>query len=125
MLDASEKRDIKRQEIELRQVERRLAEVEADFTKNLELLKRDVLNEDEFNKANVTRREERTRLTERQVELTEWVAQQYDRLEIVSALPARVRSLLKDFQSLDVGGPRRCCKRSWRQRPCTAMGRLN
>jgi hypothetical protein len=36
------------------------------------------------------------------VELTAWVAQQHDRLEVVSALPARVRSLLKDFQSLDV-----------------------
>lgn len=102
LLDASEKRDIKRQETELRQVERRLAEVEADFAKNLELLKRDVLNEDEFNKANVVRREERTRLTERQVELTAWVAQEHDRLETVSALPARLRSFLKDFQGLEV-----------------------
>jgi hypothetical protein len=39
LLDASEKREIKRRETELRQVERRLAEVEADFAKNLELAK--------------------------------------------------------------------------------------
>ncbi len=102
LLDASEKRDIKRRETELRQVERRQAEVEADFAKNLDLLKRDVLNEDEFNQANVLRRDERAKLTERQVELTAWVAQQRDRQETVSALPVRVRSFLKDFQSLDV-----------------------
>jgi hypothetical protein len=70
LLDASEKREVKRREAELRQVERRLAEVEADFAKNLELLKRDVLNEEEFNKANVARRDERVRLTGRQTELT-------------------------------------------------------
>jgi DNA invertase Pin-like site-specific DNA recombinase len=102
LLDASEKRDIKRGETELRQVERRLTEVEADFTKNLDLLKREVLNEEEFNKANVARRDERARLTGRQTELTAWVAQQHDRQEVVSALPSRVRSFLKDFQSLDV-----------------------
>ena len=86
----------------LRQFERRLAEVEADFAKNLDLLKREVLNEEEFNKVNVARRDERVRLTERQVELTAWVEQQHDRQETVSTLPVRVRSFLKDFQSLDV-----------------------
>ena len=42
-------------------MKRRFAEVEADFAKNLALLKRDVLNEEEFRKANEARREERTR----------------------------------------------------------------
>ena len=56
LLDATEKREIKRRETELRQAERRLAEVEADFAKNLDLLKRDVLNENKFNNANVARR---------------------------------------------------------------------
>ena len=102
LLDASAKREFKRQEAELRKVERRLAEVEADFTKNLELLKRDVLNEGEFRKANEGRRDERARLTGRQTELIAWVSQQHERQEIVSALPSRVRSFLKDFQSLDV-----------------------
>lgn len=76
LLDTSEKREIKRRETELRQVERRLAEVEADLAKNLDLLERGVLNEDEFNKANVARREERAKLTKRQVDLTVWVAHQ-------------------------------------------------
>ena len=102
LLDASEKQEVRRRGTELKQVERRLAEVEADFAKNLTLLKREVLDEDEFRKANEARRDERTRLTGRQTELTEWLAQQHERLETVGSLPTRVRSFLKDFEALDV-----------------------
>ena len=55
-------------ELDHRCIAERLAEVEADFAKNLDLLKRNVLNEDEFNNANVARRGERVKLTEQQVE---------------------------------------------------------
>ena len=78
-------------------MKRRFAEVEADFAKNLALLKRDVLNEEEFRKANEARREERTRLGARQAELSEWVAQQHDREEAVDTLPSRVRSSPRGF----------------------------
>ena len=101
LLDASEKQEIRRRGAELKQVERRLAEVEADFAKNLALLKRDVLDEEEFRKANEARREERARLTDRQTELSEWLAQQRDRQEAVGSLPARARSFLRDVQALD------------------------
>ena len=102
LLDASEKREVERREAELRQVERRMAELEADFAKNLELLKREVLNEEEFRKANEARRDERTRLEGRQAELAEWLSEQHQRQEAVESLPARVGSFLEDFQSLDV-----------------------
>ena len=65
-------------------------------------MKRDVLNEEEFRKANEARREERTRLEARRAPLSEWLAQQHDRQEAVGSLPGRVRSFLKDFQQLDV-----------------------
>ena len=70
LLDASEKQEIRRRAAELKQVERRLDEAEADFAKNVALLKRDVLDEAEFRKANEARRDERARLTGRQTELT-------------------------------------------------------
>ncbi len=101
LLDASEKQEVRRRGAELRQVDRRLAEVEADFAKNLALLKRDVLDEEEFRKANEARRDERARLTGRQTELAEWLANQRSRQEAVGTLPTRVRSFLKDVQSLD------------------------
>ena len=101
LLDASEKREIRRRAAELKQVERRLAEVEADFAKNLALLKRDVLDEGEFRTANEARRDERARLTGRQTELNAWLAQQRERREAVGTLPTRVRSFLKDVRELD------------------------
>ena len=101
LLVASEKQEVRRRAAELKSVERRLAEVEADFAKNLALLKRDVLDEEEFRKANEARRDERARLTGRQTELTEWLAQQDERQEAVGTLPRRVRSFLKDVQALD------------------------
>ena len=69
--------------------------------KNLALLKRDVLDEEELRKANEARRDERARLTERQTELSKWLAQQHERQEAVGTLPTRVRSFLKDVQELD------------------------
>lgn len=101
LLDASEKQEVRRRAAELKQVERRLAEVEADFAKNLALLKRDVLDEAEFRKANEARRDERARLADRQTELVAWLTQQRERQEAVGTLPTRVRSFLKDVQALD------------------------
>ncbi len=75
--------------------------MEADFAKNLALLKRDVLDEEEFRKANEARRDDRSRLTGRQTELNDWLAQQRERQEAVGTLPTRVRSFLKDVQELD------------------------
>ena len=60
-----------------------------------------MLDEAEFRTANEARRDERARLTGRQKELTEWLAQQRDRQEAVGSLPTRVRSFLKDVQELD------------------------
>ena len=60
-----------------------------------------MLDEAEFRTANEARRDERTRLTGRQTELTGWLAQQRERQEAVGTLPTRVRSFLKDFQSLE------------------------
>ena len=74
---------------------------QADFAKNLALLKRDVLDESEFRKANEARRDERARLTGQQTELTAWPAQQRERQQAVGTLPTRVRSFLKDFEALD------------------------
>jgi len=102
LLNASEKREVRRRETELRQIEKRLIAIEVDFAKNLELLKRDVLNEEEFRRANEERRADRERLVAQQTELTEWLAQQHERQEAVGTLPTRVRSFLQDVQSLDV-----------------------
>ena len=86
----------------MRRVDKRLADIEADFDKNVDLLKRDLLNEEEFRKLNEARREERSELEGRREELAAAVADQASRQEGMSALPVRIKSFLKDFGALDV-----------------------
>ena len=81
--------------------EKRLIAIEVDFTKNLELLKREVLNEEEFRGANEHRRADRERLKAQQAELSEWLSGQHERQEAVGTLPTRVRSFLQDVQPLN------------------------
>ena len=70
---SGENREIRRREKELQHANRRLAELDSDLAMNLDLLKRNVLNEEEFTKANKVRRGERTRLTGAQTELVDWL----------------------------------------------------
>jgi site-specific DNA recombinase len=102
LLDADGRRDIKKREAELKRVEKQLGVIEADFAKNLDLLKRELLNEDEFKRANEARREEQAQLQARREELVSSLAAQSERHDAVTALPAQIQSFLKDFQSLDV-----------------------
>ena len=81
---------------------KQLGAIEADFNKNLDLLKRELLNEDEFKRANEARREEHAQLQARREELVSSLTAQSERHDAVAALPAQIRSFLKDFQSLDV-----------------------
>ena len=101
LLAAGGRRELKQRDAELHRVNQRLVQIEADFDKNLKLLKRSVLNENEFQRANEVRREERARLEGRRDELTEGLEAQNERQEAVGALPTRVRSFLKDVQALD------------------------
>ncbi len=102
LLAADSRRMLKQRDAELRRVDKRLQEIEVDFDKNVDLLKRDLLNEEEFRKLNEARREERSRLEGRRGELAAAVTDQVSRQEGVSALPVRIKSFLKDFGSLDV-----------------------
>lgn len=74
----------------------------ADFARKLDLPKRDILNDDKFKEANEARRLERSQLEARQQELTSSLQAQAERHDTVTALPAQIRSFLKDFQSLEV-----------------------
>ena len=102
LLAESTERNSKTIETELRRVSRRLAQLEADFLKNLDLLKRGVLNEEEFTKANEVRRDERSTLEASKAEMEQQVAQDRDKRQAAESVPAKVRSLMEDFQQLEV-----------------------
>lgn len=87
---------------ELRRVEKQLANLDADFHKNLDLLKRGILEEAEFNRANVARRQERAAAEGRRATLAQEAEAAERQRDLAAKLPERVRSFMQDFKGLEV-----------------------
>lgn len=87
---------------ELQRVEQRLAAIDVDFHRNLDLLKRGILDEEDFARANGDRKTERKALETRLAELRAQVNTGRAREAAVTALPARVRGFLDDVEHLEV-----------------------
>jgi site-specific DNA recombinase len=102
LLAQSLPRETERIEQELGEVSRHLAQLEEDFERNLDLLKRGVLNEEEFIQANQRRRQERASLESRRIELELRLETQRQQEALAEGLPARIRGFLEDVQALPV-----------------------
>jgi hypothetical protein len=102
LLAQSLPRETERLEQELGAVSRHLAQLEEDFERTLDLLKRGVLNEEEFIQANQRRRQERASLESRRVELELRLETQRQQEALAEGLPARIRGFLEDVQALPV-----------------------
>ena len=72
--------------VELAGVSRALTDLEGQFLQHLDLLKRDVLSETEFRKANEVARTQSTALETRRDELAQWLEEQRTRVS-TAALP--------------------------------------
>ncbi len=81
---------------------RALADLEGQFLQHLDLLKRGVLYEAEFSKANEVARSQSTALEDRREELSSWLEKQQTRVSTAERLPQAIQSFLTDFESLDV-----------------------
>ena len=95
-------KEMKQKEVELAGVSRALADLEGQFLQHLDLLKRDVLSETEFSKANEVARSQSTALETRRKELSSWLEEQRTRVSTAERLPGAIQSFLADFESLDV-----------------------
>ena len=82
-------------------VTRALADLEGQFLQHLDLLKRGVLSEAEFSKANEVGRSQSVALEARREELSSWVEEQRTRVSTAERLPGAIQSFLADFESLD------------------------
>ena len=102
LLSASSKSDLTRKKRELKRLEKRLAGLESDFQKNLEYLKKGLLNEGEFARANVLRRDERAKTEIRLASLREELASAESAQENTSALPSQISSFMESFKALEV-----------------------
>ena len=68
----------------------------------MDYLKRGVLSEEEFVKANGAAREKTAALQEKKTELTQWVEEQRDIISAAERLPGQINTFLEDFQQMDV-----------------------
>ena len=79
-----------------------LSDLEAQFVRHLDLLKRDILNETEFVKANELIRSQKEALDVRREELQEWVDEQQGKVSASERMPQAIRTFLEDLETMDV-----------------------
>jgi len=91
-----------RLEAELKAANRSLSAIETQFMQHLDLLKRDVLSEGEFIKANEGLRTQKVELEGRKADLDAWLKQQQGRASAAERMPVAIRSFVEDFGRLDV-----------------------
>ena len=102
-LSAVDQKELVRREAELQDVEKRMADFDNQFLKRLDdLLKRRILSEQEFARANQAAREEASRLEARRAELKGWLEKERDRASLADRLPQSIGTFLEAFAGFDV-----------------------
>ena len=100
---ASERRDLEQHESDLKDVEKRLSTLKAQFLERLDgLLKRGILTEEEFARGNETAREQEKALEVRKEELTNWLSQERNRVMLAERLPQMIKDFVGTFQRLPI-----------------------
>ena len=101
-LAAVQTKELSAKESELAGAEQALAKIEGQFLQHLDLLKREVISEPEFVKANEAARGQVIALEARRDELRKWVGEQRERVLAAERLPGAIGSFLVDFQGMEV-----------------------
>lgn len=101
-MEAASKRDIARKSKELEETEKGQKDIDAQFLSHMDMLKRKVINEEEFAKANEAIRGQKTALGEKQRELAQWLDLQQGKASSAERAPKAIRSFVKDFSSMEV-----------------------
>ena len=102
-LAAAERKELVQREVELRDVEKRLADLEAQFLHRLDdLLKRGILTEQEFARANESARMQLSSLETRKKELTTQLNQERKRVSLAEKVPQLVMNFMEAFQAMDL-----------------------
>jgi len=100
-IEAADREEMSTRELELNDVEAGLVELDAQFTQNLGFLRRGVLNEQEFVKANKMARDQMSGLHERRESLAQWVDEQKERSAARDRTPGLIETFLEDFEAMD------------------------
>lgn len=101
-MDAAERKDLDRKQVELKDVTKGLADLEGQFLKHLDLLTKGILNEQEFAKANESIRSQKEALEESKLGLALWLNEQEGKVSSAEKMPAAIRSFVDDFANMEV-----------------------
>ena len=97
----AERKDLADKRAELEAVNRGLSEVDSQFMQHLDLLKRAVLNEEEFVKANEGLRGQKAAFEGKKLDLEAWLTEQTDQVSAADRMPTAIRSFLVDFSKTE------------------------
>jgi site-specific DNA recombinase len=102
LLSESSKSDLTLKKRERKKLEKRLVGLESDFHKNLDYLKKNLLNEEEFGVANMKHRDDRAKTEIRLASLRDEIKSAESAKDSASALPVQIKSFMKSFEQLEV-----------------------
>ncbi len=100
-IESADRTELSARETELKDIEMALADLDSQFTQNLGFMRRGVLNEQEFVKANNLAREQVSGLQGQKEYLAEWVDEQKEREQTTVHVPGMVKTFIEDFQALE------------------------
>ena len=100
-IESADQAELTARETELKDIELALADLDSQFTQNLGFMRRGVLNEQEFVKANNLAREQVSALQTQKGSLAEWVDQQKEREQTTERVPGMVKTFIEDFQAME------------------------
>jgi site-specific DNA recombinase len=101
-LASTEKQDTEKYEVELKGVEKRLADLEAQLITQLDgLLKRKILTEQEFARVNEKVRSQKADLENRKEQLTRLLSQARASEALIERVPRVIKTFVEAFQSLE------------------------
>ena len=100
-IESADQAELTARETELKDIEMALADLDSQFTQNLGFMRRGVLNEQEFVKANNLAREQVSALQAQKEYLVEWVDEQKEREQTTERVPGMVKTFIEDFQAME------------------------
>ena len=100
-IESADQAELTARETELKDIELALADLDSQFTQNLGYMRRGVLNEQEFVKANNLAREQVSALQTQKGSLAEWVDEQKEREQTTERVPGMVKTFIEDFQAME------------------------
>ena len=100
-IESADQAELTARETELKDIELALADLDSQFTQNLGFMRRGVLNEQEFVKANNLAREQVSALQAQKEYLVEWVDEQKEREQTTERVPGMVKTFIEDFQAME------------------------